>query len=715
MKNFADMEYCEDSEKLVKILMSKTQNNNPAFFRIQVAYYFAKVASSMRTNIKTHDRGIIPVSLYAINLSCSGSGKGLSTNIIEEQVIDKFKTNFIEGTFASLAATSLAKIATKRANKNNADPDETLEKVEKEFAALGPLLFSFSSATTPAVKQMRHKLLMSEAGSVNLEIDEIASNLLSNVDVLSTFLELYDVGKVKPKLIKNTADNLRNEEIEGRTPTNMLLFGTSSKLLDGGKIEDEFISMQETGFARRCLFGYSTTHTKNLDLTPEEVYDLMLDPSNDKFLKDISTRLGSLADPINFNGTLRMTKKVSLLLIEYRLSCEKLADSLGDYAEIEKAEISHRYFKALKLSGAYAFIGGSCEILEEHLYSAIKLIEDSGIAFKAILTREKPYVKLAKYIADVGREVTQVDLVEELPFYLGTESKKKDMLSLAIAYGYKNNIIIKSSYVDNIEFLEGESMVETDLQKMTLSYSADITQNFIAANPSFDQLHEATTSNFHYTAHEFTGGYRSGERAIPGFNLVILDIDEGVSLNTAKLLLNGYRALFSTTKRHTEENNRFRIILPLSHTVKLTPDGYKEFMEGLFDWLPFIVDEQTKDISRKWEGFPGDYEYTEGELLDAMLFIPKTRKAEEQAKKVLNTQSLSNLERWFANRISNGNRSNQLIKYAFILIDGGYDIDFIKNAIEVLNNKLTNKLSGKEISSTIMATVIKRLANRQGG
>ena len=712
MKDITDMEYFEDSEKLVNILMSKTQNNNPLFFRIQVAYYFAKVASSMRTNIKTHDRGIIPVSLYAINLSCSGSGKGLSTNIIEDQVIDKFKTNFIDHTFANLATTNIAKIALKRSNKNNTDPDETLEKVEKEFAALGPLLFGFSSATTPAVKQMRHKLLMSEAGSVNLEIDEIGSNLLGNMDVLSTFLELYDVGKVKPKLIKNTADNLRNEEIEGRTPTNMILFGTSSKLLDGGKVEEEFISMQETGYARRSLFGYSKTHTKDLDMTPEEIYDLMTDSSNDSFLKEISDRLGNLANKINFNSTLRMTKEVSLLLIEYRINCEKIADALGEYSEIEKAEISHRYFKALKLAGAYAFIEGSCEILESHLYSAIKLVEDSGVAFKAILEREKPYVKLAKYIASVNREVTQVDLVEDLPFYTGTDAKKRDMLSLAVAYGYKNNIIIKKSYLDDIEFLSGESMEETDLSSMSVSYSSDITQNYVTESAPFDQLHKVTTSNLHYTAHGFNGGYRSSENAIQGFNLVILDIDEGVSLDSAKLLLTGYKALLSTTKRHTDEKNRFRILLPLSHTVKLSSEAYKEFMEAIFDWLPFVVDEQTKDIARKWSGHNGTYEYLDGKLVDATLFIPQTKKAEEQAKRVLDTQSLSNLERWFAGRISNGNRSNQLIKYALVLVDSNYSFDAIKIAIEALNNKITNKLSEDEINNTILVTVMKKIANR---
>lgn len=74
MKDLAKVNYFKPSEKLVEILCKKTQNTNPLFFRVLVAYYFTKVASMMRTGIKTHDRGVIPVSLYAMNLASSGQG-----------------------------------------------------------------------------------------------------------------------------------------------------------------------------------------------------------------------------------------------------------------------------------------------------------------------------------------------------------------------------------------------------------------------------------------------------------------------------------------------------------------------------------------------------------------------------------------------------------------------------------------------------------------
>jgi len=51
MKDFATLKHFEPAEKLVEVLMQKTQNTNPNFFRISVAYYFAKVASMMRCDI----------------------------------------------------------------------------------------------------------------------------------------------------------------------------------------------------------------------------------------------------------------------------------------------------------------------------------------------------------------------------------------------------------------------------------------------------------------------------------------------------------------------------------------------------------------------------------------------------------------------------------------------------------------------------------------
>jgi len=713
MLDLSKAEYFKPSENLVKILIKKTQNNNPLFFRNLVSYYFTMIASMMRCSIDTHDRGNIPVNIYVINLSNSGTGKTYSSNILEEEVIHKFKEIYTNSTFLQKAEINLANLAVQRARKYNEDPDTMREALEKEFNSLGPLVFSFDSGTSPAVKQMRHKLLMSGAGSINLIVDEIGSNLVSNTDVLNTFLELYDIGKIKQKLTKNTKDNTRTEEIDGRTPANMMLYGTPSKLLNGSKTEDEFYSMLETGYARRCLFGYAKKVNKITNLTPEEIYDMLVDTGSEQFLEDLSDHLGTLADLVNFDKHIQMSKDISLLLIEYRMRCERLAESLKDHEEILKSEISHRYYKALKLAGTYAFIENNPEITEDNLYSAIKLVEESGEAFTEILTRERNYEKLAKYIASVGKEITQVDLVEDLPFYKGSENQKRDLMSLAIAYGYKHNIIIKKSFSDGIEFFQGESMDETNLNQLIVSYSMDIAKDYKDEFAPWDKLYKMVTADgIHYAAHHFDGGYRNASKVIQGFNLVIVDVDQGISLNTARELLKGFKALFATTKRHTPEQNRFRIIFPLSHVVKLNPSTYSKFMLNVFNWLPFEVDTQTKDISRKWESFNGQYFYEEGELLDAMLFIPETKKQEDQHKKIIDHSSLNNLQRWFLFNTTSGNRNNQMFKLGAALVDSGYAFNQIRDSILNFNNQLSDPVSEDEIDKTIMVSIMNKLQQK---
>lgn len=713
LQDITTMEFNPEAEKLVNILCQKTQNTDKMFFRILVAYYFTKVASMMRASVETLDRGNIPINMYAINLAASGQGKGHSTNIIEEHVIEQFRERFLNEAFLNSANVNLAKIATKRAAKKGTDDEIELIKVTKEFEDSGELAFSFSTGTTAAVKQMRGMLLMADAGSMNMEIDEIGSNLLGNIDVLTTFLELFDMGKVKQKLTKNTSENTRNEEIVGKTPTNMMLFGTPIKLMDGGKTEEEMMSMLETGMARRCFFGLDTGKDKNLSMTAREVYDMLIDTSSETELKKMSARLESLADPINFNSIITVEEEVSLLLLEYKLLCEREASTLGKHEEVKKAELSHRYFKAIKLAGAYAFIANSPIVTEAHLNNAIKLADESGKAFTKLLTRDRNYVKLAKYLAEIGKEVTHAEMTEDLPFYKGSESQKREMMNLAVGYGYKNNIVIQRSFINSVEFILGESLEETNLDKMRLSYSTDIAREYANEEVPFDKLHQLTQqSGYHWVAHHVADGVRREDHVLQGFNIVAIDVDDSVSLDTAKLLMKDYKYLIYTTKRHTSTNNRFRLLLPMSYTLKLDKPDYTDFMHNVYEWLPFDVDTATADRSRKWLTHPGIYEYNEGQLLDSLLFIPKTTKNEERQKFVADHQSMSNMERWFVNNTGIGNRSNQLIKYALMLVDSGMDFTSVQNNVLALNNKLQNKMRETEVMSTILVSASKAINKR---
>ena len=118
LDKYQDLAYHPTMERMVDILRKKTQNQNPMFFRLVVSYFFAKVASMMRAHVVLADDQIIPVNMYAINLAPSGSGKGHSINIMEDNVIAGFRKRFLEDTFKVKSDASLKKIAVRRAQRD---------------------------------------------------------------------------------------------------------------------------------------------------------------------------------------------------------------------------------------------------------------------------------------------------------------------------------------------------------------------------------------------------------------------------------------------------------------------------------------------------------------------------------------------------------------------------------------------------------------------
>jgi hypothetical protein len=712
MIDLSNTTYAPVIEEITDVLCNKTQNVDKGFYRIEVAYFLAKMASSMRASIKTKDRGIVPVNVYALTLASSGYGKGHSVNIMENEFIRGFKRKFLEETMPEVARQHMDKIAQERAIKNNTDEAIERDIVEAEYKKLGAYPFTFDSGTSPAVKQLRDKLLLAAAGSINLQIDEVGSNLVNNTEVLNVFLELFDQGLVKQKLIKNTVDSTRTEEREGGTPTNMLLFGTPAKLFDGGLTEDAFYSFLEIGYARRCLFGIGRLDKKSLySMTPAEIFAKLTDPSNSSTVFKWAQHFTQLADLSHYNYQMSIADATSIKLIEYKSECEKVADTLPEFEEIRKAELSHRYFKALKLAGALAFVDESPEVTLTHVLQAIKLVEDSGNAFGSILTREKPYMKLAKYIASTDNELTHADLNEALPFYKSSAAARNELMNLAVAWGYKNHIVIKKSFVDGIEFFKGETLKPIDLEKIIISWSTDFAFSYQTENAPWDKLDTLFLgTDLNWCNHGFVNGHRCNECTIPAFNIVVIDVDGTATLKATQELFKDYKYIIYTTKSHgTNGQDRFRLILPLNYTLEFSNDDYKEFMNNIIKWLPFKIDETSNQASKKWlSNDKGQIFKNDGECLDALRFIPRTSRNEQFEKDYSKIESMDNLERWFASRMIPGNRNNMMYKYAMALVDSGLDFNEVSERVKKFNKQSGCNLSTEELNGSILTSIAKK-------
>ena len=177
----SNKKYHPFAESIVDILVRKVNNDNRHFFRILTAYYLSKIASMMRCSIQTNDRDLIPVNTYVLNLMVSGTGKGHSTNILEREFVSYFRKEFLNNIFPRKAQENMEHLAQERANRQislgrslktySEEYTDQFDSIQKHFNSLGELAFSFDSGTAPAVKQMREKLLLASAGSMNLELD----------------------------------------------------------------------------------------------------------------------------------------------------------------------------------------------------------------------------------------------------------------------------------------------------------------------------------------------------------------------------------------------------------------------------------------------------------------------------------------------------------------------------------------------------------------
>jgi len=714
LKDLATIAHHPISEKVVDVLRQRTQNTeSDSYFRTVTSFYFALMAASMRTNVLTHDRGVLPVNLYALCTGESGLGKGFSMNIIENTLLKGFRDKFTEDTFSTISELAIEKEAMRLAQRHGSEFEEELDKLKVEAASYGDIPFSFAEGSAPAYKQIRSACQLSTIGATNYIVDEVGSNLGNAQELWNTLLECFDGGLVKDKITKNSSDNKRYKQRHTPVPSNMLAFGTPSKLLDGGKTEADFMSLLETGYGRRFMYGVGNVG-KAEHVSAEDLYDKLVKSISSTDVSYLVNLFTNLADPVNFDRMVEVQRNEGIILLQYKLNCEALAMQFGDHEAIPRAQLEHRYFNALKLAATYAFIDSTPNITEAQLYSAIKVVEESGEAFKDIYHRPKNYVRLAKYISSVDEEVTHADIVVALPFYPTAKNKQEELLSLATAWGYKHHHIIKRYIADGIEFFKGEALKETNLDAIGISYvqadsHANATEGFVYKEMRWadhvGQLCQHT--NVHWLNHGLTDGYRDDEHVIAGFNIIVLDVDGGASFDTVHTLLNETSAYMYHTKRSTAESNRFRVVIPLKYVLKMSKKEYKEFMNNIISHFPFDIDECSNQRSKKWLSHTGSGTYIEGELFNPLPFIPKTQKNADRERQNKQLSNLPKVEQYFAKQWNSG-RNNTLLAYGMMLLDSGVDLYEAQQRLRAFNDSFSDPVSDDELNNSVFITMSKK-------
>lgn len=159
-------------------------------------------------------------------------------------------------------------------------------------------------------------------------------------------------------------------------------------------------------------------------------------------------------------------------------------------------------------------------------------------------------------------------------------------------------------------------------------------------NIKFEQLHRMVSSDYRqYSPFLFKDKTKKSENwNNDNQNILILDIDDGLTIDKAKEIFKCFKYFICTTKSHQKEKkglvcDRFRIILPIINNP--IGDDYFSYMRNLEKMFSFI-DVQVNTKTGAFLGFAKcEYWYNNGDLFDMDILRPVSIK---KVEKIINKQ-----------------------------------------------------------------------------
>ena len=659
------------------------------YARLVSLYGVASIANSIRTEVVIPtDNETMPINLYGVGLAGSGISKSKTVNYV---------TSWIEECWRDIK-----ELGNKRLEVIDPFQLEEINDMTKDGVSVE---YFYKSITDASLTKLIRILDIADYGSVNLIIDEFASVIGRDYELLSSsILEIFDRGRLSVNLRATNKVKRANNPI----PFCFLGFGSSHLLFESDTATEKlFMDLLQTGLARRSIFvNVKTTINK---------YTLDIDSETSKDIALVKNRFKEIVSNYD-HKTLSLTDEAKKLYRATEKENIEQSALVSEYKAIQKIYCRNIYWLALKISGIYAVANLHNEVTKEDYLNALEVVNDSYNDLISIVNRKEKYELLVDYLLEKGEAESEYTLTKELPFYKEIKNKRQ-FLELAKGYAYDNNITLQIQDKRNITFYNARGKVRTDLEKPLLfSYSEDMAEGYFTNETVVwrDFYKVLTADGICYSAHSFKDGKRSNDTALTGFQLIILDIDGGVDLETAKILFSEYTYLIATTRNHQKEKNgkiedRFRIILPMEYTLDLDAETYTQMMKNLFEDLPIEVD-KLSDIGRMFfSSAESKYWYNDGVLFNADKYIPHTQEEDLYKKEgvKLSKKNINGISQWCI-RNQSGGRNNTLIKLAFLLVDKGFTHEEAKEEIKRVNQQFDSPLSQSELERTIFKSLVRK-------
>ncbi len=657
---------------------------NALFFNTAAAMALKNIRVQRTTNRGT--KVIIP-NFFGISFGEQGIGKDHVRDITESI----FKNMFIK--FDRLAEQFYD------ANKgSDADPDRRYLNLNSYFTQV--------ESTEEGIQKTAQTIDAMGTGSVNIVTGEIGDTIGRMDNVFKKLKTGWDTGTSEGAT--NVADGGRNYFTVKNMCFNALLFGSQTKFEFKLERKEKLIDAYISGMARRSFIYHNDTYKKSENKNRN--YESM----SREGIIEIEEYIKNIRYFINNTTHIEYPQEVWNALRDYdedaqvirEKSDSLIASALGAPKKIEK------------LLGIIATLDLSETITLEHLDFALKFTAAVDATAESTVEIKPPYLQI--YNELLKRDFTaRTDIVRAIKD-VTLSSLESDMILVEEHANMVGNSLIKKENSKIIKY-KLEVLTKADISTVILSVNKDPNrfkpEGFMAKNGNFFNIHKIINSEQRYSAGTFKDSYISDENYLEDQNLFIIDVDDGMTIDEAKQLFSNWTFLITTTKSHQIEKNeeicdRFRIILPTISTFHLNPVTYARTYTNVLEALNMpAYDEKCKNASRWYFGNPkGEHWYNEGEMLDIRSFIPDSTEQKAAQQSVTNFENASyngdisaRIEgsiKWFLGNTSQGNRNDNMFRFA-IMLKQRVEHDDWENMARHVNTCLSDPLSEPDMNTII--------------
>jgi len=450
----------------------------------------------------------------------------------------------------------------------------------------------------------------SSFGSVNIYADEFLDHVATSTQSIGKLKEAYD-GEFRARIIVGDAKAKKMRDIEN-LPSNFL--GMAS--LDNASSETMKIleRLSKGGLYRRSIIVVDESHP--------EFNDDRVETFNTKVSKKITaSREHWRAD---FNSRMSKFGNMGTLLAVYPSDDWVKEES---YLWLDKWLVDRA--NENKIDSTLLWDVGASEVILNIAY-LVAFLDNKEVTREYVDWAKDYFIRTRDGIGNAMRDRRDY---EEITYLLHNQSglSQADMLQLdrhncipqasgkfkdaikvvrEIAYKQGKSLTITRGAVERFSIVQQES---TNLKKLIFSFDNDSCKDekkAIAFSPEYlswadvdrlavsDKVRSFTTCHYEMSNKTDPDGHRRAENYIEACNVIAFDIDDGMTIEDACEALDGYVFLLYTTKSHTDQDHRFRIIIPVAKKFEVTSEQYKDMMTNVAEFLGLTLDTKARNVSR---------------------------------------------------------------------------------------------------------------------